>query len=656
MRGAIGLCLALPACGCNAILGLGEPKDRVVDAGQGGSTGGSDGSVGGTGGTGGIGGAAGGADSGRTGGIGGAAGGADSGRIGGSGGVDAGDADAVADTGVEASCTAETDAAFCTRLGKNCGNVTAANNCGTQRTVSCGACSGATPTCSSTNVCCAPETDTVFCSRLGKNCGAVTMLDNCSTSRTVASCGPCPSPKICGASNVCDCVAETDATFCTRLGKNCGNPTGSDNCGATRTTVSSCGTCTAPLTCSGGGTANVCGCTPETDTAFCARLGKNCGNVTAANNCGTSRTVSCGTCTAPNTCAGGGTANACACPPETDAAICSRLGKVCGPATATDNCSTSRTVASCGPCSGAADQCVEGACRGRQCAGLPATCGATGNVSCCSSSNVQDGPTNPGLVYRSYDGVSYMVQTNPAWVHTFNLDTYEVTVGRFRAFAAGYPANLPATGAGKNPNDASDPGWASAWNTNNMAANAAALVSSANCNGNSPNWTPTPGANDLRPMNCLTWYVALAFCIWDGGRLPTEAEWNFAAAGAGEAREYPWATLGVSIIDSTYAVYDATGAVANVGSQSTNGDGRWGQADMAGNLWEWALDWYQDSYPNPCNDCAVTATPDSGTPKRVLRGGSFRQSAAMAKTSFRYAITAASAYDDVGVRCARAGQ
>jgi hypothetical protein len=54
------------------------------------------------------------------------------------------------------------------------------------------------------------------------------------------------------------CPAETNAQFCSRLGKNCGSVTGTDNCGVTRT-VGSCGTCTAPATCGGGGTANVCG-------------------------------------------------------------------------------------------------------------------------------------------------------------------------------------------------------------------------------------------------------------------------------------------------------------------------------------------------------------------------------------------------------------
>jgi hypothetical protein len=71
-------------------------------------------------------------------------------------------------------------------------------------------------------------------------------------------------------------------------------------CGKSRTAV--CGTCTMPQTCGGGGVVNVCGCT-ETDAAFCTRLGKNCGSVSAPDKCGVARTVaSCGTCASPQTC------------------------------------------------------------------------------------------------------------------------------------------------------------------------------------------------------------------------------------------------------------------------------------------------------------------------------------------------------------------
>jgi hypothetical protein len=54
-----------------------------------------------------------------------------------------------------------------------------------------------------------------------------------------------------------------------------------------------------------------CVCTPESDSAFCSRLGASCDAVTAADNCGTSRTVSCGSCATPQVCGGGGTANVC---------------------------------------------------------------------------------------------------------------------------------------------------------------------------------------------------------------------------------------------------------------------------------------------------------------------------------------------------------
>jgi sulfatase modifying factor 1 len=87
------------------------------------------------------------------------------------------------------------------------------------------------------------------------------------------------------------------------------------------------------------------------------------------------------------------------------------------------------------------------------CIGLAATCGASGNTSCCSSSTVPGGTFN-----RSNDA------TYPATVSNFVLDTYEITVGRFRKFVAAYSQSVVAAGAGKNLNNASDPGWSTAWN------------------------------------------------------------------------------------------------------------------------------------------------------------------------------------------------
>jgi hypothetical protein len=226
-------------------------------------------------------------------------------------------------------CVPETDAAFCARFGKDCGAFAAADSCGAGRTASCGGSCASGEPCGgggTPNVCgaapaCVPETDAVFCARSGKNCGSFAGTDNCGAARTT-SCGtPCAAGQTCGGggvSNVCGaaaCVPETDAALCARFGKNCGSFAATDNCSAART--ASCGTtCATGQTCGGGGTANVCGappaCVPETDAAFCARSGKNCGSFAATDNCGAARGANCGTsCATGQICEGGGVANLC---------------------------------------------------------------------------------------------------------------------------------------------------------------------------------------------------------------------------------------------------------------------------------------------------------------------------------------------------------
>jgi hypothetical protein len=71
------------------------------------------------------------------------------------------------------------------------------------------------------------------------------------------------------------CTAESDASFCSRLAKNCGSVTGADNCGTSRT-VSGCGSCTSPQTCGGGGTANVCGSAAGGGTCVAAYANGSC--------------------------------------------------------------------------------------------------------------------------------------------------------------------------------------------------------------------------------------------------------------------------------------------------------------------------------------------------------------------------------------------
>jgi formylglycine-generating enzyme len=296
-----------------------------------------------------------------------------------------------------------------------------------------------------------------------------------------------------------------------------------------------------------------------------------------------------------------------------------------------------------------------------RCSGLAATCGSTASDDCCSIATTIPG----GTFYRSYDVAAdgmYPSTSYPATVSAFVLDKYEVTVGRFRQFvdaSQGTQAKPPMSGAGAHAKIAGS-GWDSSWN-GSLVANQAALVASVKCDATYQTWTDTAGANEALPINCITWYEAMAFCIWDGGYLPTEAEWNYAAAGGNEQRAYPWSSPASSTaIDCSYANYDVNvpsgtycvngtaGGVNRVGSESPKGDGKWGQADLSGNVWEWTFDWYQSPYVNPCNDC-TNLTPTSN---RVFHGGSFGDGSIVLREANRSPAppTHRGGYD--GARCA----
>jgi sulfatase modifying factor 1 len=160
--------------------------------------------------------------------------------------------------------------------------------------------------------------------------------------------------------------------------------------------------------------------------------------------------------------------------------------------------------------------------------------------------------------------------------------------------------------------------------------------------------TATTTGDDL-PVTCVSWYLAYAFCAWDGGRLPTEAEWNFAATGGAAQRVYPWSTQATIDITSGLAVYNTT-ALAPVGSRSPQGDSRHGVSDLAGNASEWVVDAFSDPYPTTsCDDCATLTV----TSTRVLRGGGFASSAAAVTASFRTNGNPANGVGSIGLRCAR---
>ena len=191
----------------------------------------------------------------------------------------------------------------------------------------------------------------------------------------------------------------------------------------------------------------------------------------------------------------------------------------------------------------------------------------------------------------------------------------------------------------------------------------AALVAAVKCDSTYQTWTDTPAANEHRPMNCITWFEAMAFCAWDGGYLPTEAEWNYAATGGDQQRAYPWSSPASSVgIDDMHASYyvDSTKqcfgdgvngcAVTDLVAVGTKpaGDGRWGQSDLAGNVWEWTLDGY-GGYVNPCPDCANLTQASY----RVIRGGGFNKFATDLRAGYRGNDIPADRDSSIGVRCAR---
>lgn len=252
-----------------------------------------------------------------------------------------------------------------------------------------------------------------------------------------------------------------------------------------------------------------------------------------------------------------------------------------------------------------------------------------------------------------------------ARVATFALDKYEVTVGRFRNFVAAYngwrstPSQVPAAKAGENPN-VPNTGWNTTWNAASyLPANADGLKAVlTGCDVQYRTWSESGTANDNFPVNCVSWYMAFAFCIWDGGRLPTEAEWEYAAAGGTLNRLYPWGTDAPGS-RANYQGYKNSPLVA-VGSEGTPDAGSYGHQDLSGSMWEWAFDWYLADYygsasPVACNNCANTTVPSASSisASRTIRGGGWDYAAGDIRAAVRDYRTPDFANYGVGFRCAR---
>lgn len=463
----------------------------------------------------------------------------------------------------------------------------------------------AVPCACSSNACTTDPCASVTC-----NMPPTSVCKDASTQRTYAAAGTCNGGSCSYAPTDTPCSFGCANGACKAdpcAGVSCNTPPG-PTCSAAgkRETYAATGTCSAGI-CSYAPTDTACGSNLQCSAGACAPCD-------ADSSCG----PTCAACTGAT--------------PK-----CNTTGAM------TSACVACLTSADCtsGACDTTSHTCVQASC-----AGLNATCGPTGLGSCCASSVL------PAGSFTREDAAEMVT------VSSFRLDTYEITVGRFRNFAAVFSPNMIAAGAGKNPNNFADPGWDSTWNASLPPTQAQLLADVVN-NKTQPDCTYTGAAmgNENRPMNCIDWYMAEAFCIWDGGRLPTDAEWAYAAQGGSQARVYPWAAS-VPPIDCTHANYNPGTACSatgpnDVGSESPTGDARWGQADMSGNVWEWTQDYQPDSgtYPATCSNCANLTMSNSG---RSTRGGGYSNDA-----TYLYSYLAIgnnpglAANSLVGARCAR---
>jgi formylglycine-generating enzyme required for sulfatase activity len=276
--------------------------------------------------------------------------------------------------------------------------------------------------------------------------------------------------------------------------------------------------------------------------------------------------------------------------------------------------------------------------------GTDAHCGTSGSLDCCEALPVSGGTFNRD---NNPDA--------PATLSDFKLDRFEVTVGRFRAFVAAYPGSRPKPGDGAHPRIPGS-GWRQEWDA--YLPKDAAGLSQKLGHEDDPvyrqtwsgiiAWTAQPGANETMAVNGLSWPIALAFCAWDGGRLPTEAEWTYAALGGSEQRFHPW---GNEPPDQTRSVSSNTilqdKKLLPVGS-ALLGAGRWGHLDMDGNLQEHVFDGvsHQDYYAMDCHDCTLL----DPYPYPELDGRRLRD---FGSATARIGIQLQQWGDLFGVRCAR---
>jgi sulfatase modifying factor 1 len=192
---------------------------------------------------------------------------------------------------------------------------------------------------------------------------------------------------------------------------------------------------------------------------------------------------------------------------------------------------------------------------------------------------------------------------------SFYLDTFEVTNGRFAKFVEAIQ---------------SEPPW-----------------------GFADQETPVVHAD--RPVRWVNWMEALGYCLWAGKRLPTEAEWEKAARGT-DGRTYPWGNDPPTAAHAVFGLTEGAEMVSPIGHRD-QGQSPYGVQDLAGNLYEWVTDWYDEEFYT-LSPTRNPRGPVEGTTK-VQRGGSYINSPYRLRSAFRTKGDPTEHDPHVGFRCAQ---